>query len=122
MPSPRSAYVPLQSAGVRLSYGRSTHRFDSGYTTDDVERILDDLIDAPTLARFGDSAGLVVALALGLGADEVECSPAGTLLLDEPCSVLDARLDAVCVLISRGLTLLEALVELPPKLRRRTDA
>jgi hypothetical protein len=41
----------------------------------------------------------------------------GTLLLDEPCSVLDARLDAVCVLISRGLTLLEALVELPPKLR-----
>jgi len=112
----------LQSAGVRLSYGRSTHRFDSGYTTDDVERILDDLIDAPTLARFGDSAGLVVALALGLGADDVECSPTGTLLLDEPCSVLDARLDAVCVLISRGLTLLEALVELPPKLRRRTDA
>jgi hypothetical protein len=47
-----TAYVPLQSAGVRLSYGRSTHRFDSGYTTDDVERILDDLIDAPTLARF----------------------------------------------------------------------
>jgi hypothetical protein len=31
--------------------------FRSGYTTDDIERILDDLIDAPTLARFGSCAG-----------------------------------------------------------------
>ena len=117
-----AAYPPSPSTAVPVSYRRSAHRFDSGYTTDDIERILDDLIDAPTFARFGSCAGLVVALTLGLGVDEVERSSTGTVLLEEPCSVLDARLDAVCALISRGLSLVDALVELPPQLRRRTDA
>jgi hypothetical protein len=122
MPTVRSTYPLSQSTGVTVGYRRSTHRFDSGYTTEDIERILDDLIDAPTLAKFGSSAGLVVGLTLGIRVDEVERSPSGTVLLEEPCSVLDARLDAVCALISRGMSLVDALMELPPQLRRRTDA
>jgi len=122
MPTVRSTYPLSQSTGVTVGYRRSTHRFDSGYTAEDIERILDDLIDAPTYARFGSCAGLVVALTLGLAVDEAERSPTGTVLLEEPCSVLDARLDAVCALISRGMSLVDALMELPPQLRRRTDA
>ena len=116
-----SEYGRLQLTIVDVRCSRPMH-FDSGYTSEDIERMLDDLIDAPTQARFGDQAGTMVSLALGLGGDDVEHSPTGTVMLEEPCSVLDARLDAVCASISRGLSLVDALVALPPKLRRRTDA
>ena len=117
---PQYDAFPLADAHVRCD--RSAQRFDSGYTSDDIERILDDLIDAPAVLKFGSCAGLMISLALGLGADQVERSSAGTVTLAEPCSVLDARLDAICVLISRGVSLVDALVALPPNLRRRTDA
>jgi hypothetical protein len=119
--SVHSEFGPLQRTVVDVRCSRSIH-FDSGYTSEDIERILDDLIDATTQAKLGDRAGLMVSLALGLGGDDAKRSPTGTVLLGEPCSVLDARLDAVCALISRGLSLIDALVALPPKLRRRTDA
>jgi len=111
----------VQSTVVDVRCSRPI-RFDSGYTREDIERILDDLIDAPTQARFGNHAGVMVSLALGFGSDDVDHSPTGTIMLEEPCSVLDARLDAVCALISRGLSLIDALVALAPSLRRRTDA
>ena len=64
----------------------------------------------------------MVSLALGLGGDEVDRSPTAMVLLEEPPAVIDARLDAVCMLIGSGLSLLEALESLPPNLRRPTDA
>lgn len=115
-------YLRLRFTDVDVRGRRSTHRFDSGYTNDDIQRILDDLIDAPTQATFGGDAGRMISYALGLDGNEWECSPTGTVMLDEPCSVVDARLDAICALISRGLSLVDALGELPPQLRRRTDA
>ena len=120
MPVP-SEHGPLQMTVVDVRCGRSI-RFDSGYTSEDIERILDDLIDAPTLTKLGRDAGSIISAVLGLGGDNVEHSPTGTVMLEEPCCVLDARLDAVCALISRGLSLIDALVALPPKLRRRIDA
>ena len=118
----RTEYGSMQLTRGDAQCSRPTVRFDSGYTSDDIERILDDLIDAPTQARYGIYAGLMVALALGLGGDEVERSSTSTVMLEEPASVVDARLDAVCVLISRGLSLIEALEALPQNLRRPTDA
>lgn len=104
--------------GVDVQRRPSVQRFDSGYTSDDIERILDDLIDAETHAQFGASAGLIVSLALGLGGDVVVHSPTYTVMLEEPRSVIDARLEAICALVSRGLTLVDALEELPANLQR----
>ena len=112
----------LQLSGIGMQFSRARPRFDSGYTYADIERILDDLIDAPTLARFGMYAGLMVSLALGLSQDDAARSPTDYAMLEEPPSVVDARLDAVCRMIAGGSTLIEALEALPANLRRPIDA
>ena len=119
---PVQEHDPPRLAGVDVQRSQSAPRFDSGYTSDDIERILDDLIDAETQAKFGRSAGLVVSLALGLGGDVVVLSPTYTVMLEEPRSVIDARLEAICALISGGLSLVDALEALPASLQRLTDA
>lgn len=100
----------------------SEQRYDSGYTSDDIETILDDLIDGTTVARLGVGAGLIVSLALGLGGDVVALSPTYTVMLEEPRHTLDARLDAVCAFIEKGMSLIDALAVLPAELQRATGS
>ena len=104
--------------GVDVKHSKSVQRFDSGYTSDDIEMILDDLIDAETQSRLGASAGRIVSIALGFGGDAVVHSPTYTVMLEEPRSVIDARLQAICELIGRELSLVDALEALPASLQR----
>jgi len=109
---------PPAIAAVDVRRSQSVRRFDSGYTSDDIERILDDLIDAETHAKYGASAGLIVSRAIGLGGDTVVHSPTYTVMLEEPRNVIDARLETIGALLCRGLSLIEALGQLPANLQR----
>ena len=93
-------------------------RFDSGYTPEDIELILDDLIDVETAARLGVEAASIVARALGLASDVISLSPRRTLMFAEPARTIDARLDTLCSLIATGLPLIDAYKALPDELRR----
>lgn len=91
-----------------------TARFDSGYTSEEIEAILDELVDDATERELGPEAGLMVALEIGiLEGDVLEVSDAGTVLLSWPRSAIDDRIAEIRAALARGTPLLNAIAALP---------
>lgn len=83
---------------------------DTGYTLDEIETIVEELIDDVARAELGEDAHLIVALEIGLlEGDAIELSAAGTVMSATPRDEIDANLTAIRDSIAAGATLQEAL-------------
>ena len=85
-------------------------RFDSGYTEEEIEAIVCELLDDAMRADYGLEAGMVLALCLGLGeGDIIEISERNTVILPTPRAAIDRRLSRVRALVAGGMPLSDAL-------------
>lgn len=79
--------------------------FDSGYTLEQLEAIIDELC-----VGLGMDDSFAVALEIGLlDGDVIESSPAGTVMLERSREDLDARIATVRAELARGVPILVAI-------------
>ena len=85
-------------------------RFDSGFTCEEIDELVDGLMGDGSMDLFGKGAARVVALSLGLlEGDTIELTGRGTVMMSEPREAIDARLTRVLQAMAHGTWLLDAL-------------